>query len=95
MQHLGPVLRLPDALALCVMAYVGPADPEDHVFRDVGCMISHALQVAGDDHGIQGIAMRLHAVGHGKVGSLKDLPVQIVDQVVAFEHGVGQIGIGG
>jgi hypothetical protein len=34
------------------VAHIGASDPEDHVFSDVGGMIGHAFQIAGDDDGI-------------------------------------------
>ena len=47
-------------LSLRVMSDIRSADPENHVFRDVGCVVSHALQVARHNQGVQGVTVRFN-----------------------------------
>src|SRR5262245_54147028 len=80
---------------LRVMSHVGAADPEDDVFSNVGGVVGYAFQVAGYDERVQGIAMSLDAVRHGKVSGFKDLAVHVVHQIVTLEHGLRQRSIRG
>src|SRR5262249_13033728 len=82
-------------LSLRVVSDVGPAYPEDNVLGDVGGVVGHALQVAGDDERIQQVAMVAVGLAHTVVHGFEDLPVHVVDQVVALEHGLGHFHVGG
>ena len=76
------------------MADVKASDPEDDVFGDVGGVVADALEVAGDDEGVEGLGGEVGAfldeVGEGVEGGI----VHLVDLVVEGEDGAGEVGVG-
>src|SRR5215472_6669795 len=77
-----------------MMPYISTPHPEDNVFGDIRGVISHALQVSGYDQGIQQVAVVAGRLAHACVHGLEDLPVHVVDQIVALEHGLRHVDIG-
>ena len=77
-----------------VVAYVGSADPEDDVFRDVGGVVADALEVAGDDEGVEGLGGEFGALLDEGAERVEGGVVHLVDLIVHFEDRAGEIGVG-
>ena len=72
---------------------VGAADPEDDVFGDVGGVVADALEIAGDDQGVEGLGGELGFFLDEGGERVEGSVVHVVDLIVEFEDGAGEVGI--
>src|ERR1041385_78340 len=77
------------------MAYVCSAYPEDYVFGDICRVVGHALQVPGHDQRVQQVTVHAGGFAHRRIHGFKNLPVHVVHQVVALQHRLRQVDVGG
>src|SRR5258707_7755055 len=87
-----PVSAPREALPSAV-SNIRTSDPENHIFSNVGGMISHPFQIPRNRERIQGldsaIGLRLHVAGERG----KRFVIHSVNFVVRFEHMSGDFGI--
>jgi len=74
-----------------VVADVSTLNPEDYIFSDVGGVVSNALQIAGDQKGIEGLPHCFRTLIHGLHELDESIILHAVNHVVHFEHGLCQL----
>ena len=75
-----------------MMADVGAEDPEDYVFGDVGGVVGDALEIAGDEKGVERLLRALRLFVHAADEDDEGFVAHAVDDVIHFEHGLGEFG---
>src|SRR5271156_3312426 len=76
-----------------VVANVGALHPENYIFRDIGGVVGYALEVAGHEQRVEGLAYHLGTLVHGLHQLDEGIVAHAVDHVVHLEHGLGEFDL--
>ena len=77
-----------------MVANVCAAHPEDDVFGDVGGVVADALEVAGDDEGVEGLRGELGFLLDERAEGVEGCVVHLIDLVIEQEDRVRELGVG-
>src|SRR4051794_10013899 len=77
------------------MADISAANPEDHIFRDIGCVISDTFQIAGDEKRVQRLLRDVRVLVHAIDKRDVNLVVHSVHDIVHLEDGLGEVRVAG
>src|SRR4030088_1247342 len=75
------------------MADVGALHPEDHIFGDVGGMVGYALQVAGNQQGVQCLSHDFGSLVHGLHELDEGVVAHSVDHAVHLQNCLGEFDL--
>src|SRR4029077_10289633 len=75
-----------------IVANVGALHPEDYVFGDVGGVVGDALQVAGDEQGVESLPHDVGTLVHRLHQLNESIVLHAIDDVIHFEDRLGQFG---
>ena len=77
-----------------MVADIGAANPEDDIFRDVGGVVADALQVAGDDEGVEGLRGLVWLLFDEGAECVEGCIVHLIHLVVEMEDRLSEFGVG-